>query len=283
MDWLKRITYMAVGALLVALVAFGVATFAQDDDDVETPDAESEEPAGDDRADESTEDDEAELTVPGLWRDGRPANHDEYLADALGISVDELQAAYEETQIAAIEQAVEEGILTEEQADELLDRVNGFHGRFRRGFRFGGIDEDALLAEALDISVEALEAARVEASRAKLDAMVEAGALTQEEADLMAAREAVGTYFDQEAVAAIIQEAYESAVTQALEEGAITQEQADRLLESPAFPRRLKFFEDGFHGRGSRGHHGRGFRGNPGGAFFDSGNDAPIIDAPADA
>lgn len=276
MDWLRRITYMIVGALLVTLVVFGAATFAQDDDDAETPEAENGEPAG-----EEATDDEAETTVPDRWPDGRLADHDEYLAEALGISVDELQAAYEEVRIAAIEEAVEEGALTEEQADELLDDANGFHGRFGHGFRFSGLDEEALLADALDISVEALQAARAEALAAKLEAMVEAGRLTQERADIMAAREAVEGYFDQEAVAEMIQEAYESAVAEALADGVITQEQADQLLENLAVPGRFGLFDGGFHGRAPRGHHG--FRGNPGGTFFNGGNGAAIFDAPADA
>jgi len=276
MDWLKRITYMAIGVLLVTLVVFGVATFAQDDGDTEAPAGESEDPAGAETTDEG-----AETTVPDSWQDGRLGHEDEYLAEALGISVEELQAAYEEVRIAAIEQAVEEGALTEEQAEALLSGTDGFHGRLGHGFRIGGLDVEVLLAEALNISADALRAARAEALASKLDAMVEAGHLTQEEADLIAARDAVESYFDRDAVAAMIQEAYESAVAEALADGVITQEQADHMLENIPAPDGFRLFDGGFRGHGR---HGRpGIRGGPGGPFFDSGLGTPSLEAPADA
>lgn len=274
MDWLKRITYMAVAALLVTVVVLGAATFAQDDGDAETPDAGSGEPAG-----EETTDDE-ESVVPGRWRDGRLGGEDAYLAEALGISTEELESAYEGARIAAIEQAVEEDILTEEQAEALLERADGFHGRFH-GFCFAGLDGEALLAEALNISVEELQAARAEALAAKLDAMVEAGHLTQEQADLIAARQAVNAYFDREALAEMVQEAYEAAVAEALAEGAISQEQADQLLEATPRLNGFRAFDGGFPGGSPRGHHR--FRGGPGGGLFDGSGGIPAIEVPAGA
>ena len=44
------------------------------------------------------------------------------MADALGITVDELQAAYDKAEASALSQAVENGQLTQDQADLLTAR-----------------------------------------------------------------------------------------------------------------------------------------------------------------
>lgn len=156
------------------------------------------------------------------------SGYDEALAAALDITVEELQAAYDTARTAAIQQAVEEGLLTQEQADDLLSNEGGVghHGMF--GFRGGSIDFNALLADALGISVEELEAAQQEAKSAVIAQAVEDGAITQEQADLMLAQDAVRPY-----VAAAMSAAYEEAIQQAVADGVITQEQADALLASP--------------------------------------------------
>jgi hypothetical protein len=175
-------------------------------------------------------------------------NYEEALAEALGITVEKLQAAYEEAFAAAIEGALEEGILTQEQADNLLSGERfGFHGR--HGFRGFGGDMNEQLAEALGISVGELEAAQAEARETVMAEAIEAGTITQEQADLMNARGAISTYV-QEAMTKALGEAVE----QALADGVITQAQADLLLENGAM---------GFHGRG--GFFGFGGRGMFGG------------------
>lgn len=153
--------------------------------------------------------------------------YDEALAAALGITVDDLQAAYETARAAALQQAVEEGLLTQEQADELLSHEHFGHSG-RHGSVFGGIDMDALLADAMGISVEELEAAQAEAYTAVINAAVNAGEITQEEADVLLARHAISGY-----VEAAMLAAYQDAVQQALADGVITQEQADLLLSQP--------------------------------------------------
>jgi hypothetical protein len=49
---------------------------------------------------------------------GRPGGcSSQYLADALGISLEGLEATYQEANQAAVAQALEEGLITQEQAD----------------------------------------------------------------------------------------------------------------------------------------------------------------------
>jgi len=196
---------------------------------------------------------------------------DTFLADALGITVAELQTAREEARTAAIEQAVEDGLLTREQADELLlnggfgRRGLGGHGWF--GFRVG-IDYDTFLANALGITVDELQAARQEAREAAIaDALAE-GRITEEQAELLrahaAVKEAIDTQslvagvlgmtveelqqalVDGETPAAIIEgagltvaefrtalnEAYQAEIQELVDGGVITQDQADQILSS---------------------------------------------------
>lgn len=179
-----------------------------------------------------------------------------YLAAALGITVEELQAAQDSVRTAAIDQAVADGILTQEQADQLKagEQVRvPFMGR-------GGaaqIDHEALLAEALGITVEELEAAKVEARAAAVAQAVADGEITQEQADLMAARQAFGSYQQ-----AQTQAAYAAALQAAVTAGSITQAQADLLLANmqTGFGRGMGDFGHGMggHGRGGHGGHGRG-------------------------
>ena len=117
------------------------------------------------------------------------------------------------------------------------------------GFGFGGdIDYDAYLAEALDITVEELQAARETARTKALEEAIEKGYITEEQVANMTAREAVMQNLDLEALQAqldtlkeegadlrsqmkaAVQEALQAAVDQALADGTITQDQADQIL-----------------------------------------------------
>jgi hypothetical protein len=258
MTWLKRLAYMGFGASLVIVLAMaGVVVFAQSDGD------------GGDEAPELLED----QSGPWRFRRGPFVDVDEQalLAEALGITVEELQAAHEEVRVAAIEQALAEGLISEEEAEALIE--DGFGPRVRWGVN-SLIDKDEALAEALGISVEELQAAQSEVYAARLEALVEDGVLTQEQADLAAARRAVREYIDAETLQATVQDAYEAAVEQALEDGAISEEQAEQLQDWPAYggPLGLGFGEghafregqgygEGFQfgpGRGNRNQHGWG-------------------------
>lgn len=153
-------------------------------------------------------------------------NYGEALAEALGITVEELQAAYEKAFTAAIEKAMGEGFFTQDQADKILSR-DGFGFRGRGGFRGLGGNLNELLAEALGISVAELENAQAQARDTVITEAVEAGTITQEQADLMSAQGAIAGYVED-----AMKRAYGEAVKQAVADGVITQAQADQLVEN---------------------------------------------------
>ena len=184
----------------------------------------------------------------------------EDLANALGITVDQLTAAYQKAYDAALTQAVEKGLITQAQADQL--KSNGF--AFPFGGRWGGwlsqngIDFDDLLADALGITVDKLQSAYVQAYNAQIDRAVANGNLTQEQGDLMKGRYAL---FANKNFKFAMQSAFEAAVKQAVTDGVITQAQADLILKNASG---MGFgFQGGFGGpggfggfRGGRGRHG---------------------------
>jgi len=192
--------------------------------------------------------------------------NDTYLAQALGITADELQTARQTAYENGIDQALAEGLITQAQADALKER-GGNLGRFG-GFELHGflglagedtaIDPEALLASALAITTDDLQAARVEAQDLALAAAVEDGRLTQEQVDQMKADRALKTYLDEQGFQTQAQALYESLVQQAVQDGVITQEQADAILSrSAGFGRfgGMRGFDgmrgmDGFRGHG---------------------------------
>lgn len=235
------------GGLLVLVMALGVVTaFAQTQDDP-TPTPETPTTEESDGSDSTTTTD-----TPSAYSGRGHGLHVDSaaLAEALGITEEELTAAKEEARAAAIAQAVSDGLITQAQADELL--ANGSSGR---GYHFG-YDQDTYLAEALGITVEELEAARLEVYTAQLAEMVSAGTITQEEADLILAQKAVQNYVDSDAYQSAVQSIYADAVAQALADGVITQAQADELLANMT-AQNFHFPGAGGHG-GRGGHHGHG-------------------------
>ena len=168
-----------------------------------------------------------------LGRHGISGASDDRLAEALGISTDDLQAAYLKAANAALDQAVAQDLLTQTQADNLRQRLESANGS-GFGFHLGGrglnlfgadeIDGEALLADALGISTDDLQAAYDKAEAAALAQAVTDGRLTQDQADLVAARRALQEYW------ATQQQSYEEIVQAAVDAGAITQEQADLLI-----------------------------------------------------
>lgn len=206
---------------------------------------------------------------------GSEIDYQQLLADALDITVEDLEAAYETARDAAIDVAVEEGLLTQEQADNMkvwggMGRRGAF-GRTPQGMAGGEIDENALLADALGISVEDLQAARDTANEAAIAQAIEEGRITQEQADEMQANKALHEslmrYIDRNTLlakalgmtvedlqaaldegttlsdlmsekgldAATVRDnlaaAHAEALAQAVEEGVITQEQADEMQD----------------------------------------------------
>jgi hypothetical protein len=157
---------------------------------------------------------------------GGPAS--EELAAALGISVDDLTAAQQEAKEAAIQQALDEGLITAAQAELMRSGE-----RFGMGMRFGGrmlgdstIDFHALLANALGITVDELNAAQETAHQARLAQAVADGRITQAQADQMQARQRLHL---NENFRSSMQSAHQAAIQQAVTDGVITQEQADQM------------------------------------------------------
>lgn len=190
------------------------------------------------------------------WVDGKAGEStDQYLADALGVTTDQLSAAYQAATTEALKLAVADGKLTQAQADQLAARANGhIDGRWLND---ANIDFNALLAKALNISADQLTAARQKAFDARIDAAVTAGSMTQEQADLMKGRYALGNSAQFQSS---MQSAFEAAVNQAVQSGVITQAQADQILKNATQMGSRGF--NGFGGFGGFGSpHGHGGRG----------------------
>jgi hypothetical protein len=258
------------------------------------------------------------LSKPGGRGDfpGKGGEDNTYLAQALGITTEELQAAQQAAWTKAIDQALEKGLITQAQADKLKARNDGFFGRGGNPFGMllvddNSIDMNALLAQELGITVDDLQAAREKDSELALQARIDSGEITQEQADLMKARQALKDYINPEKLTAqalgmtveelqaarqagkdmatLLEEkgmtqeefqaaqkaAYEAAVKQAVADGVITQAQADLVLANP----------DNFWAGGMPGYDG-GHRGGRGGRPGDNGGcpapDRQPQNAPAD-
>jgi hypothetical protein len=197
---------------------------------------------------------QGQLPPGGPGRDGRGGPGvgvtDDNLAAALGITTDQLQAAEKTADAEALKEAVSKGIITQDQADQMSSK--GFPGR-----HFGGpdgIDYNAMLAKALNISSDQLTAAQQEAFKTTITNAVNDGSITQAQADAVLARNALAN--DQKFQASM-NTAYEAALKQAVSDGTITQAQADALLQEQ--PQQWS----GGPGFGPGGHHFGG-RGLPG-------------------
>jgi coenzyme F420-reducing hydrogenase delta subunit len=166
---------------------------------------------------------------------------DEIVAGALGITVDELDAAREagtpmpelidelgldqetvrqEIQSAveaAVEQAVTDGTLTEEEAEAFLNPPappQRGQGEGPGELLDGIVDLDEIVAGVLGITVDELDAAR------------EAGTPMPELIDELG--------LDQETVRQEIQSAVEAAVEQAVTDGTLTEEEAEQIITPPS-------------------------------------------------
>jgi hypothetical protein len=190
----------------------------------------------------------------GLFQGSQP----QYLADALGIPLAELEAAQETVRNGLIDQAVADGTLTQEQADQLKagERIRGF-GLHLKGdmAAAAGVDHAALLADALGITVEELDAAQATARDAALAAALADGTLTQEQVDRMTAQQALHDYLHDAYPDARPDATMAELIAEAVAADVLTQDQADLLLSSAG---RMEF-----GGRdGMRGHRDGGMRGD---------------------
>ena len=105
-------------------------------------------------------------------------------AEALGVSVEELDAAFQQVVLDRVDAAVEDGKLTEEEASDIRGKIEAGEGKRWGGhlFKFGGSGGEAL-ATALNVTVDDLAAARKQVALDRIDAAVEAGKLTEEKAE----------------------------------------------------------------------------------------------------
>lgn len=174
---------------------------------------------------------------------GRPGDFNEYLANELGISVEELQAAQERAHAAALDQAVEDGLISEDML-EMMEARQALQSY---------LDPQEMFAQALGIDTAQLEAYRDE-GKSMREILDELGL----------------TFTD---VREAHQAAFEQAVQEALKDGAITQEQADLIQSGPIGAKFGGFFG---HGRG-----GRGGMMPPGGSW-EGMPKAPRFNAPSD-
>jgi lambda repressor-like predicted transcriptional regulator len=135
------------------------------------------------------------------------------LAEDAGVSLEDLNQVMDELHDEALALAVEEGRITQEQADQIIeDRAA------RRAVEeiFDRDELHAKLAEALGMTVDEFESAT--AGGEKLSALAEQADVSME--DLRSVME--GYHAD--------------VVAEALDQGLITQEQADQMLEHPGLP-----------------------------------------------
>jgi hypothetical protein len=153
----------------------------------------------------------------GMMGLGRGGERGTLLAQELGITVDQLQTAQTKAMEKSLAAAVTAGRLTQAQADLMLA------GRKLQL----AIDQDAVMAKALGLSVADLQAAR-DAGKTLRDL------LTQQK-------------LDRQTFETNLKAAMDAAVAQAVKDGVITQAQADAL----------KAAEQNHFGRGMRGGHGR--------------------------
>ncbi len=182
--WTKMILISMLAVLVMAIGAIGV--LAQADDDT--------------RDDQATDIE----TFHGHGRGHFPGGHGSIedrqaaLAEALGISVEELEAAQQEAQRAQIAQLVEDGVMTRDQANLILalDAVKGY------------IDREALMAEVLGLTVEEFEDAREDGSLRDLLANITPAELKER-----------------------TQAAFEEALQNAVDDNVINEEQADLVRE----------------------------------------------------
>ncbi|NLW72991.1 MAG: hypothetical protein GXY37_08920 [Chloroflexi bacterium] len=155
---------------------------------------------------------------------------DALVAEKLGVTSEAIVAARATALEKALADAVAAGVITQTQADTI--KANGVYG-WGQLVRFAGenyaetLDHDKYFAEALGVTVEALNQARVEVRADQVTALVKAGRLTQEQADLMLAHQALG---NNTAFRTAVRTDLEARLGQAVSDGTLTQAQADALL-----------------------------------------------------
>lgn len=131
----------------------------------------------------------------GMTQEEREAKADEArteFAEALGVTLEELAAAFQQVALDRVDAAVEAGTIDDEKAGELRTAIEAGElagKRFGKRFRHGGSDGAAAFAEELEVTVDDLAAARQQVALNRVDDAVEAGKITEEEAEEITPRE----------------------------------------------------------------------------------------------
>ena len=144
------------------------------------------------------------------------------LANNLGITQDELDAAIDQTQLEIVDEKVADGTLTEDQAAQIRERVESgesFFGAFgRRGHqmhqRGGGFHAGANIAEFIGIEAEALREA-IEGGQSVVQ-VAEANGVSEQE------------------LTGFLLGEIEAKLAEAVESGRIDQAKADEVLANAA-------------------------------------------------
>ncbi len=216
-----KIVGIATLVAILGVVAVGAIAYAQDDGD----------------GDGST------------WPFNFRERFNQAVADVLGITVEEYDAALETAQGKVLDEAVTEGWLTEDQADRMRERAEGGFGPGMRGGKFGpgrghggfmGGPEGSLVAvaaEELDMSVQDL-IAELQDGKSIADVAGEKGVELQTIADAFLAQ-------------------LSESLNQAVENGRLTQERADWMLEQ-AGEKVMEQLEGTWEGCGPHGFPGGG-------------------------
>ena len=244
----KFLPFVVIGAL-VMVFAFGAVTYHNVFAQASTPTPSTPQ--------QTTPPNQPGKGFRGEFREGAGYTQQD-LANALNITVDQLQTAQQAATTEALHQAVSQGLITQAQADQLSSK--GFmlpHFGMEGFLQANGIDYNALLAGALNIDAAQLQAAYQQAYFANLDAAVQNGNLTQDQADLAKARYALQNDANFKSA---LQSAYQNALQQAVQNGVITQNQADLLLQQQNNNHKQQGFPGFFGGPGGfGGRRGHGF------------------------
>ncbi len=194
---------------------------------------------------------------------GGPGGSDEDLAAALGITIEDLTAAEQKAFTSAVDAALKAEYITTSQAETLKAGTANFRNLYRylSETERAEFEQDAYLAEALGINAEELEAAYEAVKQARIDALVADGTITQEQADLQAAYQALrgSTTFE-----ATMKQAITDAINAEVTAGTLTQAQADLIIAN--LDEMPMGFGMGMQGmRGMEGMRGMGEHRGPGG------------------
>jgi len=175
----------------------------------------------------------------------------EAVAGILGISVEEYDVAVGQAREQVLDKAVEEGDLTQEQADRIRERADGGlgAGMMGRGMMGRGMMGRGMMGEMMDDSEDSLIAVAADKLGMTVDELK-----TQLKDGKTVADLAKEKGVDLQTIVDAFMAARQETLNQAVTDGKMTQEQADKMLENMR-----EMIEDHLNGEMPMyGHGGRG-------------------------